>query len=80
MGSRRDAASLIFNLPGYGVIEAVDCAEAANAGIKIIKRAGRGPGSGALPRPVSAHDRAQRAALNPLTRWITTLKCEEPTN
>jgi hypothetical protein len=31
-GSRRDAASVIFNLPGYRVVEAVDFAAWRSAG------------------------------------------------
>jgi Transposase len=43
--------------------------EAANTGIKHIKRTGRGlPESSPLPSPYSAHQRRPTRGVNPLTR------------
>ena len=51
--------------------------EAANTGIKHIKRTGRGyRNSSPLPSPYPAHQRRPTRGVNPLTRQGTTVNCE----
>ena len=51
--------------------------EAANTGIKHIKRTGRGyRNPRPLPSPYPAHQRRPTRGVNPLTRQGTTVNCE----
>jgi hypothetical protein len=51
--------------------------EAANTGIKQIKRTGPGiQKSSPLPSPYPAHQRRPTRGVNPLTSQGTTLNCE----